>query len=596
MTVIREVYISNFRGIKELKWWPNPGINCLIGPGDGGKSTILDAIELAIGSKQSVPFTDADFHRCNVEHPIIVDVTLGALDDDLRNLDAYGHFLRGRDSQTGAIHNETSAAFETVLTVRLIVRDDLEAQWLLFSEGAAAEGRERNLQWKHRQKVAPTRLGTVASHHMALGPRSVLGKISQDKTQASAALAAASRQARQAFADQGCDGVDEILATSARIAGNMGIPVEQVRALLDVRGATFSGGAIALHDNDQVPLKCLGSGSMRLLVAGLQKVVGQSAISIIDEVEFGLEPYRIIRLLDALGAKTNDQTQQVFMTTHSPVVLRELSSVQLFAVRARRSAVPAVLVDGVEQQPAQTRTQNGIFPLGTGEDAQKTLRTCAEAFLSPNVIVCEGKTEIGLLRGRDLWEQSQNQRSILAHGCHWSDGGGSSMIARAETFARMGYRTALFMDSDVIYDPVVYTDLTTKGVSVFRWQDGYSTEAALFASAPAAQVSNLLHIACEWRSEDSIDGKIRHVSGGQHSLQSCLDNFNDDMRPMLSQCAGDGKWFKDIEPAERVLREVIAPVWQNTGTLLTGPLNAIWSWILASHTVQVVNNNGGGHE
>ncbi len=596
MTVIREVRISNFRGIKELKWWPNPGINCLVGPGDGGKSTILDAIELAIGNKQSVPFTDADFHRCNVEEPIIIDVTLGNLDDELRNLDVYGHFLRGWNNQTGALHNETSAALETVLTVRLIVRDDLEPQWLLFSEGIAAEGRERNLQWKHRQKVAPTRLGTVASHHMALGPRSVLGKISPDNTEASAALAAASRQARKTFADQGCNGVDEILTTSARIARNMGIPAETVHALLDVRGATFSGGAIALHDDDQVPLKSLGSGSMRLLVAGLQASVGQSSISIIDEVEFGLEPYRIIRLLDALGAKNNDQTQQVFMTTHSPIVLRELSSVQLWAVRYRRSVTPAVVVDGVVQQPEQALTENRLFPLGSTEDAQKALRICPEAFLAPNVIVCEGKTEIGLLRGRDLWLQSQSQRSILAHGCLWADGGGSSMIERAKIFARMGYRTALFMDSDVTYGADTYADLSALGVTVFRWQDGYSTEAALFASIPAAQVANLLNIACEWRSENSIDGKIRHVSGGQHSLQSCRDNFHEDMRPMLGQCAGGGSWFKDIEPAERVLREVVAPVWQNTDPLFTGTLNALWAWILASHTVQVINNNDGGQE
>lgn len=242
MTVIREISISNFRGIKALKWWPNPGINCLIGPGDGGKSTILDAIELTLGTRQSIVFTDADFHRCLVDEPIVIDVTLGTLPEELRNLEAYGHFLRGWDPQTGAIHNETYAALETVLTVRLIVRDDLEPQWLLFSEGPSAEGRERNLQWKHRQLVAPTRLGTVASHHMALGPRSVLGKLSPDKTQASAALAAASRQARQAFAEQGCDGVDEVLATSRTIANNMGIPVEQVNALLDVKGVTFSGG------------------------------------------------------------------------------------------------------------------------------------------------------------------------------------------------------------------------------------------------------------------------------------------------------------------------------------------------------------------
>ena len=593
MTVIREISISNFRGIYSLKWWPNPGINCLIGPGDGGKSTILDAIELALGARQSIVFTDGDFHRCHVDDPIVIDVTLGALPDELLNLEAYGHFLRGWNPQTGAIHNETSAALETVLTIRLTVRDDLEPQWLLFSEGPSAEGRERNLQWKHRQLVAPTRLGTVAAHHMALGPRSVLGKLSPDKTQASAALAAASRQARQAFADQGCDGVDEVLATSKTIANNMGIPVQQVNALLDVKGVTFSGGAIALHDEDQVPLKNLGSGSMRLLVAGLQKVAGQSSVSIIDEAEFGLEPYRIIRLLDSLGAKSNDASQQVFLTTHSPVVLRELSSVQLHAVRTTRVTTPAVVNNGELIQPATKSTSNAVFPLGRSEDAQKTLRACAEAFLAPNVIVCEGKTEIGLIRGLDLWGQNQGQRSVLAKGCHWADGGGSTMMERARIFARMGYRTALFMDSDVAYDAATYAELETRGIKVFRWQDGYSTEAAIFASVPAAQIQGLLSIACEWRSEDSIDGKIRHVSAGLYDLQQCRDHFVDAMRPVLGQCAGDGKWFKDIEPAERALREAVAPAWQNTAAIFTAPLNALWQWISTSPTAQPTNPTAG---
>ena len=590
MTVIREISSSTFRGIKALKWWPNPGINCLIGPGDGGKSTILDAIELTLGTRQSIVFTDADFHRCLVGEPIVIDVTLGALPNELLNLEAYGHFLRGWDPQTGAIHNETSAALETVLTVRLIVRNDLEPQWLLFSEGPSAEGRERNLQWKHRQLVAPTRLGTVASHHMALGPRSVLGKLSSDKTQASAALAAASRQARQAFAEQGCDGVDEVLATSRTIANNMGIPVEQVNALLDVKGVTFSGGAIALHDEDQVPLKNLGSGSMRLLVAGLQKVAGQSSISIIDEAEFGLEPYRIIRLLDSLGAKSNDASQQVFLTTHSPVVLRELSSIELHAVRATRTTTPAVVNNGELIQPATKTTSNAVFPLGESEDAQKTLRACADAFLAPSVIVCEGKTEIGVIRGLDLWRQSLDQRSLLANGCHWADGGGSTMMERAKIFARMGYRTALFMDSDVAYDAARYTELAAHGISVFRWQDGYSTEAAIFASVPAAQIPGLLSIACAWRSEDSIDGKIRHASNGQYNLQQCRDHFVDVMRPVLGQCAGDGKWFKDIEPAERALREVIAPAWQNTDAIFAAPLNSLWQWISTSPTAQPANS------
>lgn len=45
MTRIRKIEIANFRGTQSLAWCPTPGINCLIGLGDGGKSPVLDAIE-----------------------------------------------------------------------------------------------------------------------------------------------------------------------------------------------------------------------------------------------------------------------------------------------------------------------------------------------------------------------------------------------------------------------------------------------------------------------------------------------------------------------------------------------------------------------
>ena len=41
----------------------------------------------------------------------------------------------------------------------------------------------------------------------------------------------------------------------------------------------------------------------------------------------------IIRLLGSLGAKDEDKPLQVFMATHSPVVVRELSGDQLFIIR-----------------------------------------------------------------------------------------------------------------------------------------------------------------------------------------------------------------------------------------------------------------------
>ena len=56
MARIKLVEINNFRGIKSMTWTPGPGINCLVGSGDSGKSTILDAMDLCLGARRSVQF------------------------------------------------------------------------------------------------------------------------------------------------------------------------------------------------------------------------------------------------------------------------------------------------------------------------------------------------------------------------------------------------------------------------------------------------------------------------------------------------------------------------------------------------------------
>jgi hypothetical protein len=45
---IKRLVISRYRGIEALTWDPSLGVNCLIGPGDTGKSTVLSAIGLLL--------------------------------------------------------------------------------------------------------------------------------------------------------------------------------------------------------------------------------------------------------------------------------------------------------------------------------------------------------------------------------------------------------------------------------------------------------------------------------------------------------------------------------------------------------------------
>ena len=66
-----------------------------------GKSSVLDAIDLCLGARRNVQFTDADFHMLDVEAPIEIAVTIGELDDALKSIEGYGLYLRGFDPQTG---------------------------------------------------------------------------------------------------------------------------------------------------------------------------------------------------------------------------------------------------------------------------------------------------------------------------------------------------------------------------------------------------------------------------------------------------------------------------------------------------------------
>ncbi len=70
MSVIRKIEITNFRCLKSFSWQPQPGINCLIGPGDSGKSTILDAIDYCLGARRNLQLADTDFHYLDVSQPI----------------------------------------------------------------------------------------------------------------------------------------------------------------------------------------------------------------------------------------------------------------------------------------------------------------------------------------------------------------------------------------------------------------------------------------------------------------------------------------------------------------------------------------------
>lgn len=562
MPKIRCIEIRNFRSIKSLDWCPGPGVNCLVGPGDSGKSTILDAIDICLSARRSWSFSDSDFYNQDVTKRLHVRLTIGALPDGLLDLDVYGDYLRSYDDELGSIDDEPKHGNETVLTLELGVEADLEPQWRLYSERSEGSERRKSLAWKDRLALAPARLGSHSSSNLSWSRGSVLNRLSDGRVDVGTALVDAAREARVSFGEQAGETVSDVLDAVTETARELGISVgSEVKALLDAHAVSFTDGAISLHSEDGIPLRALGVGSARLLLAGLhRRAAAHTSMLLADEIEYGLEPHRLIRLLHSLGAKDKGDALQVFMTTHSPVAIRELNGDQVYVVRRK----------------ARTHV---VAKVGTEDAIQGALRTYPEAFLSRTVVVCEGASEIGLLRGIDLHRTSKGETSAFAAACSFLDSSGGTperTLQRARIFRELGFETMAFLDSDLKIDQNELEKARNAGVQVFLWAEGCALEQAMFNDVSDTAVDELLDLAVELNSGEEIDSSIAQVSEGNFTLKSVRESFaladvyTANIRQVLgaaaklSSKAKGGKaarkgWFKSISRMEVAGDQVIGP-------------------------------------
>jgi len=576
MARIRKVEIANFRGIEGLVWHPAPGLNCLIGPGDSGKSTILDAIDLCLGARRNVQFADTDFHGLEIGNSITITLTLGDLDDALKSLDSYGVFLRGYRENIGAVEDEPGHGAEVVLSLNLTVGSDLEPSWTLLSERAAQQGIVKSLAWKDRLLLAPTRIGALADFNLAWQRGSVLNRISEERADASTALVRAAREARNAFGDQAEQQLGEALGIVHATAQELGVYVgARAKAMLDSHSVSFGAGTIALHSEAGIPLRGLGVGSTRLLIAGLQRRAAQGAtIVLADELEYGLEPHRITRFLGSLGAKEAQPPLQAFLTTHSPVALRELSGAQLFVVR-------------------HTPQGHIVQPVGTGDDIQSTIRLYPEAFLASSVIVCEGASEVGFLRGLDLYRVSLGWPSLAALGVALIDCGGGSPgrpYERGNVFLRLGYRVMVVRDADIAPTSAIEQAFVASGGQFTAWRDGFALEDEFFHSLPVNACLGLITYAWELH-ETLVNSHLGTISNNTVNTVSiwaeagaAVPALSAATRSSLGRASRIRKagWFKSISWMEEAARNHVAPALfsaqPQVDATFTAQINGIFVW------------------
>jgi len=491
---IRQLRISNFRGIAALDWKPGASFCGLIGAGDSGKSTLLDAAELALSSRW-FSFSEPDFLACDIAHPIVIEATVGELSRALKSDERLGLYIRGWTAD-GDLRDEPEHHDEPVLTVRLTVDATMEPVWELVCDRIEEP---RTLSNRNRALFGLVQLAGDDTRHLAWGQGSILARLTGDNKEAAARLADAYRAARASANLGDIEALADAAKLAEAFAKGLGSYVEGVyEPGLELGRSGLSSGAIALHDSG-VPLRLAGLGTRRIATLAIQKsAISEGAIVLIDEIEHGLEPHRIIGAIAQLKADQDKAKEagkpggQVLMTTHSDVALGEVGADSLRVVQTSR--------------PGRVTT---IARPNVPDPIRALMRFTPRALFARRILVTEGNTELGLLLGlRENWPARHANRPIEQLGVAIADGNGEQASSMALALAGLGYRTAIYRDSDTVLPPFTVAALATAGVPVFEYGGGLNTEQAIFSAASDEMVQALLVFARHERGDDAIDNNL----------------------------------------------------------------------------------------
>lgn len=533
---IRRLMIHNFRGIKSLDWKlpAEQRLVALVGPGDSGKSTILDAIHYLLGDRWSIPFSDTDFFGANVGEPISIRAVLVDLPDAIKKENAFGLWLSGLDSEA-ELHQDPEDDLTPALIVSLTVDAGLEPKWSV----ERADGEQTFISASQRSAFSTFKVDDRNDTQLRWSRTSALGRMSAKDGGERDALAAASRAAREALADHGNSSLADLAQkVQERVNKIGGGHFKDIKPGLDTSRSSMGAG-LALYE-DVVPLTSFGLGSRRLASFAVQQLAaGSRAIAVVDEIEDGLEPHRAVKLLNYLLLDEN--YSQVLVTTHSPVIVEQAQIANLATVQSNAGVVIVTSLGGAS------------------EELQRVRRQRPSSLLAKRVVVVEGATEYGLLlECLETWDAERSALGLstsAGEGATVQDGqGGTEVPLRAAAIAALGYVTAGFMDNDDRSTDEHTETAIAAGVTVIRWEEGHSTESQICAGLTAKGLSAYVQKGVDRREAESTILDDLNAVDPENPVSSLkveawigAGMSIDDARTRVAQASIERKWFKDVE-------------------------------------------------
>lgn len=446
---IRRLKIERFRGIKSLCWMPDKGMNIILGGGDTGKSTVLEAIALLLSPTNTFTVTDSDYWRRKVDEEFCIEAVISFFNtDDISQQSKMnwpwewdGQNLMQPDLNEGAEDISKKGNKDPVYVIRVRGTSDLELVYEIVQPNNDIERLSVGL----RRAIGLVRLSgdDRNDRDLRLVQGSGLDRLLKDPgLRGRLGRELAERDVKTHLnenAQHALEGLDESFGKKALPRqlglGVTGGPGLSVNAMV---GLTADKEGIVL------PLASWGAGTRRLSALTIaDELHGEHPITVIDEVERGLEPYRQRGLVQAL----HESGVQVFLTTHSAPVIAAGTKASLWYLDANVSI-------GLLDRNKIARQQS----------------TDPEVFLARLAVVCEGATEVGFIQ---MLLEKSIQSPLNDHGLWFTDANGHEQALKIlEAFVKGGLSFAGMVDDEGKHPTRWEKVKVHMGDLLYKWNNG----------------------------------------------------------------------------------------------------------------------------
>lgn len=543
---ITNLEIENFRGIKTgcISFPLDTRMICLIGAGDSTKSTLLKAIEWILWPTWNLIASDNDFYNCDTTAPIVLRGTFTELPAKLLSEEKYGFYLRkpGSISEFG-IDDEPLEEQPKCLTIQLTIDETLEPKWEVICNRKEA----KPISHTDRKLFSIGKIGGNCAKDLVWGKYSVLQKYADAKGVLHDAHTIALREIANQADFPALDEVGEVLTT---VGQQYGVGFESdIKNRLIIQNGSFSS-SVGLFDG-KTPLNQRGTGSQRLLSMGLNiQATEGNTLLLIDEIESGLEPYRLRSLLSEFRNKYKN-SGQIIMTTHSPVAVTECTTDEILIIRSVFGKTTALRLKSDDKDTTTT--------------IQAEIRKNAEAFLCNRLIVCEGKTEQGFVRSLDKYLARTKKYRMAYKSVGITLGGGSSIFDCAKLLQNCGYKVCVLMDSDKSEEDSKKEELRSKGIPVFDWEVPNALEEQIFFDVPTEVASKIVNLAVNEHDIVSVKNNLDMNNIPYNIVNETIQLL--EMKPAMQKNIGSiakkkkVEWYKRIDLGE-LMGDTIFDNWE----------------------------------